>query len=134
MNDRESGKRRSGIYVLPARHDADDIYIYIYIHIYIYIYGRLTWLTIKYGDQKGNYCLYQGHQKISSGDLTWRPALIYQWSQNEKFRKQEIKKKINMWKILIQFSYRYEWTVTDIMSRGHKIIIIPNMGRTIPFG
>ena len=30
----------------------------------------------------------------------------------------------------IQFSYRYDWTVTDITSRQHKILIIPNLGRT----
>ena len=31
-----SGERGSGISVLPARYDDDDIYIYIYIYIYIH--------------------------------------------------------------------------------------------------
>ena len=35
----KSGERGSGIFVLPARHDGDDIYIYIYIYKYIYIRG-----------------------------------------------------------------------------------------------
>ena len=46
----------------------------------------------------------QVKQKISLGDLTDSPGLVYQWPENEKFGE---------WKILIQFSYRYEWTVTD---------------------
>ena len=37
----KSGKRGSGISVLVARHDGEDIYIYIYI--YIYIMSRLWW-------------------------------------------------------------------------------------------
>ena len=39
-----SGERGSGISVLPARYDDDDIYIYIYIHIYIYIYISLYYI------------------------------------------------------------------------------------------
>ena len=35
---------------------------------------------------------------------------------------------IEVWKILIQFSYRYDWTVTNVMLCEHKIVIIPNLG------
>ena len=31
-------------------------------------------------------------------------------------------------------SYRYDWTVTDVMSREHKIVIIPNLRRITLFG
>ena len=40
---------------------------------------------------------------------------------------------IQVWKILIQFSYHYDSTVTDVISHVHKIVIIPNLGRTTPF-
>ena len=36
-----SGERGSGISVLAARHDDDDVYIYIYIYICIYVIYRL---------------------------------------------------------------------------------------------
>ena len=38
MNDRRSGERGSGISVLAARHDDDDISLYQYIMQYIHIY------------------------------------------------------------------------------------------------
>ena len=41
----------------------------------------------------------QDKQKIGSGDLNHR----------------QIGEAIQVWKILIQSSYRYEWTVTDVM-------------------
>ena len=34
----------------------------------------------------------QGESKIESGDLTWRPAFVYQRPQNKEIRKQLIKK------------------------------------------
>ena len=36
--------------------------------------------------------------------------------------------KIQVWKILIHFSYRYNWTIIDVMSCQHKIVKIPNLG------
>ena len=43
------------------------------------------------------------------------------WPENEKFGKQQFKITIQIWKILIQFSYHYKGTVTDIMSCEYKI-------------
>ena len=49
----KSGKRGSGISVLPARHDDDDIYIYVYI--YIYMKGdRRGVMVIVIGNGHGN--------------------------------------------------------------------------------
>ena len=43
-----------------------------------------------------------------------------------KIRKQQFFfLEIQVWKIWIQFFYRYNWMFTDVMSREHKIVIIP---------
>ena len=40
---------------------------------------------------------------------------------------------IQVWKFLIQFYYRYDWTVTDTISREHRISNSSKFGKDHPF-